>query len=163
MATRITILFICCMITGGCASPPAELQSSSPRQHVQPVVQQERLGESLEFDQAYWDSTIEMACSSWERFLDERIKPGMSVQEVDAVMKGNYRDRTLTWYGDEGEFTLYYLVDDFFQVHVDMQRIDGVRKAILRKRGLWLRFPAPGGVALIPTYLKDEVHIPDQD
>jgi len=152
---RTTILAAWALLATGlaCAGPsptpgePAVEQAEAP----------EQLGSNLGFDRDYWRSTVHMVRSSWAKFLAQKIRPGMSLRELDVLMKPNCRDRAVTHYGEEGDFTVYYLVDDFFQVTVDLTAAAGVRQAQLQPRPLWLRYPSPGGVTLVPPDLRDEI------
>ncbi len=153
MKTMIFAAWTLLMMGLACAAP-----APKPVEHVaeQPEAP-EQLGSNLGFDRDYWRSTVHMVRSSWDKFLAQKIKPGMSLVDLDALMKPNSRDRAVTHYGEEGDFTVYYLVDDFFQVTVDLTTPSGVRRAQLQPRPLWLRYPSPGGVTLVPPDLRDEI------
>jgi hypothetical protein len=152
---RTTILAFWVLLAAGlaCAAPPR----TPPEPVVERAEAPEQLGSNLGFDRDYWQSTVHMVRSSWAKFLAQKIRPGMSLAKLDALMKPNCRDRAVTHYGEEGDFTVYYLVDDFFQVTVDLTAASGVRQAQLQPRPLWLRYPSPGGVTLVPPDLRDEI------
>ncbi len=153
MRTMILVAWMLLATGLACAGPtPTPVERVNERAEAP-----ERLGSNLGFDRDYWRSTVDMVRSSWDKFLAQKIKPGMTLAELDALMKPNSRDRAVTHYGEEGDFTVYFLVDDFFQVTVDMTATSGVRQAQLQLRPLWLRYPSPGGVILVPPDLRDEI------
>ncbi len=154
---RTTILTVWVLLATGlaCAAPaPAPTPVGSAAERIEPL---EELGSNLGFDLDYWQSTVQMVRSSWDKFISQKIKPGMTLAELDALMIPNSRDRAVTHYGEQGAYIVYYLVDDFFQVTVDMASSNGVRAAQLQQRPLWLRYPSPGGVTLVPRDLRDEI------
>ena len=87
------------------------------------------------------ETILDFAKKKWDIFCDQ-FPTGTHISTIEKKLEGLYRDHgTYTW-GGTGRKTVYFLIDDFFQLCVDVDYKDKtIGKCIVIKRQLWTRFP----------------------
>lgn len=112
------------LLTSACATTPREVR--------QPHSARSKVARYEIMDSAH----------RWSESLRAHLTTQHTLADVDALLEGSYRDRAEHRTGGYGEYTVYYLIDDFLQVSVRVN-VRGELQAppVVEPRCAWSKEP----------------------
>ena len=76
-------------------------------------------------DAEYFRKELVSAATEWKEYINDNVSIGMSVEDLDRVMEGKYRERdNIPWSGG-GDYFVLYRVDDHLATFFT---IDGAKR-----------------------------------